>query len=235
MTILWATDMVAKIDAKWMEVSGDASPYPADLKKSGYAVFYSPVRKRPPLLILGLNPGGGEKDFDRNANRKIPDRHEYLCADYKLARLTRGLFREIGFEGRLAESVKSNLLFFSTKHGIEDWKRVPEPLRTELRNLCEDGVREMVDKLRPQSILLEGIGTYERFRDFLFPKMMNSQSEPVVGPDGWIYVSNKLQGTPVIGILHLSGARGTTNETISMIGKALRKDLALIWEPSELG
>ncbi len=44
-----------------------AKEYPA-----GYAVFYGPVRYMPDLMLIGLNPGGGESCFHGN--------REVLCA-----------------------------------------------------------------------------------------------------------------------------------------------------------
>ena len=48
-------------------------------------------------------------------------------------------------------------------------------MRGGLETLCEDVVREIVDRLRPGLILLEGIRTYEIFRDRVY---LNLLQEP---------------------------------------------------------
>ncbi len=61
--------------------------------RSGFQVFYSAIRKNPPIMILSLNPGG-EVDFSsddickqyRENNFAVQNYNSYIKENYKMAK-----------------------------------------------------------------------------------------------------------------------------------------------------
>lgn len=104
----WVTALLKNVDRKWKAVQDE-------FRLSGYKVFYSPIRFRPGLMIIGLNPGGDLEDFDPSSTQSIPPTHEYLVKRYRLAKRMRCLFNKLGRESLLAASVKLNVIFFRTR------------------------------------------------------------------------------------------------------------------------
>jgi hypothetical protein len=222
MTPAWATKLMEEVRQKW-----EALP-PSLLKdsKAGYAVFYCPVPDNTPLLILGLNPGGGPKDTEHQGI--IPEEHEYLSCNYSIACKTRKLFEQSGYLWLLKKSVKSNLLFFRTKDK-DSWNRVPKCLRKELTKFCDTHVQEIVRQLRPRVILLEGVQTFDQFRARIFPMHGEESSTRRLGTRR-IYVSTRSSpGILVIGILHLSGCRPRASTAeMALISENLKTDLVSV-------
>ena len=89
----WAEDLTEEVYNEWK------TKY--SFWKPGFAVFSAPVRYRPELMIISLNPGGGEKDFqvenypnykngDFSITEHTPDEIRYF--DYPFSKKTRILF-----------------------------------------------------------------------------------------------------------------------------------------------
>jgi hypothetical protein len=201
--------------AKWRSLEGR---YPA--WRSGFAVFYSPVREDSQLVILGLNPGGTERDFTEVVARQLPTEHDYFprdpTSDYPLARRMRQLFDEIGRPELLRDSVKLNLIFFRTKDSGE-WHGLDPTLRRDLETFCAERVRAVLHALRPKIVLTEGIDTFERLLLSDLPLLSVRRHR--------IYSRLALPpGAKVIGITHPTGTR-VGGADWERIGEQLRRDL----------
>lgn len=140
--------------------------------EAGFRVFYGPVMEEPELLILGYQPGGGEGDFARDhldryskGDFSPPDQHEYLTKTYRIARVMREKVLA-GHEDLLENSVKSNAIFFRAKD-IDQWQRVPDEKRREMEKYSLSKVEEMIERLNPNAILVEGMATWDLLRSRL--------------------------------------------------------------------
>ncbi|HEX4113112.1 MAG TPA: hypothetical protein VH020_11300 [Stellaceae bacterium] len=217
MNPIWANDLVDRTSQK-------LSVLP---QNSGFAVFYCPVPEQADFLILGFNPGGGPEDSERKG--AIPEEHEYLSCDYRLARATRDLFAQNDYLGLLKQSVKSNLQFFRTKN-VVSWNQIAEEKRHELTEFCDQGVREIVGRLRPKAILLEGVQTFDAFRSRIFCSLLCEENSSETRLDGRrVYVSQHSSMGLIIGILHLSGARPRASAADkALISEKLKSDLCSV-------
>ena len=90
----------------------------ADLYK-GSQVLFSPYKKYPEILLLGINPGPGYYNENNccvdkfNPLKKL----KYLEYDYKLAVDTKFAFEQAGLSNILmAKTVKSNIYYTATKN-----------------------------------------------------------------------------------------------------------------------
>jgi len=177
--IKWAGDLLDETYHFWETEMYTAKD--GDTKKalrSGFAVFYSPPRLHPDIMIIGVNPGGGQDSFDERRARRIPPTHEYIAYEndshYPIARCMCGLF---GPERRslLEQSVKLNLNFFRTRSestennqdrrelGLKDLDRL---LDYRLSKFSHQKVEDIIDKLQPRVVLAESIGTFDILRKF---------------------------------------------------------------------
>jgi hypothetical protein len=147
----WCKTLLGKVRDRWRDVR---SKYPdVDVLEGGWGVLYSPIRLRPDLMIIGINPGGDRTDFNENEALQIPKQHEYFdCSfdnhgkprnGYKLATKTVNVFSDMNLKDLLKGSVKLNLLFFRSRNW-KHWETVKEPLRKELESFCADLVIEFI-------------------------------------------------------------------------------------------
>lgn len=191
--------------------------------ESGFAVFFSPVRSSPRLLIVGFNPGGVPANFELARAREVPTEHDYFAYDYPMARRMRSLFTRIGLEGTLRQSVKTNIVFFrsATKN---EWASAPAATRVRLEEFCETKVREMIEHLRPGAILCEGIDTFDRVAKAIGGA--NSLiDEFTAGGKRRVHCrfAYAIRAT-LIGMLHPTGARPSVDE-LEVIAGLLAEDL----------
>jgi hypothetical protein len=157
----WAEDLTEEVYNEWK------TKY--SFWKDGFEVFYSPVRYRPELMIISLNPGGGEKDFQaldfpkfQDGNFSLPPKNRYLITKYRFAKKVRTLFE--GNEDVLKTSVVTTALLFRSQK-IDYWKKHnPEKTRLPMERFAYTKVQEIVKKVEPKKILLIGIDAYNRLR-----------------------------------------------------------------------
>ena len=215
----WGEKLTQDVCQHWETWKNDYS-----FSKSGFAVFYSRPRLNPDLLILGFNPGGDENAFDLKRDSRLPDFHDYFQdgdGDYRLAQKMRGLFKDIDKEETLKNSVKLNLIFFRSTDKNQ-WNQINRPLRQEMEKYCLSKVREVIKVLNPKVILTEGIQTFQILHANL-PQASPPQFESINGRRAMFAKSN-FSGIPLLGIIHLSGAR-PSEEEMQSIKKILSKEL----------
>jgi hypothetical protein len=161
----WAEDLTEEVYNEWK------TKY--SFWKPGFAVFYSPVRERPELMIISLNPGGGEKDFQvdvddsaypkfQDGNFSLPPKNRYLITKYRFAKKVRMLFE--GNEDILKTSVVITVLLFRSQK-IDYWeKNNPEETRLPMERFAYDKVQEIMKKVKPKKVLVIGVDAYNRLR-----------------------------------------------------------------------
>jgi len=176
-----------------------------DFWNYGFGVFYSPIYYQPDLMIIGYNLGGTEKDFKLDESVIIPEEHEYFVYDYKLARKQKDIWGRLNKINMLKESVKLNLNFFRSRN-ITQWKTINKSLRKEIEIFCASKVKEIIFKVQPKVILVEGMKTY----DELFFKVFNVlsvNSETIKRNKRRIFTKSVYDNKDIIGIIHPSGCR----------------------------
>ena len=161
----WAEDLTEEVYNEWK------TKY--SFWKPGFAVFYSPVRERPELMIISLNPGGGEKDFQvdvddsaypkfQEGNFSLPPKNRYLITKYRFAKKVRMLFE--GNENVLKTSIATTVLFFRSEN-INYWvKNNPKKTRLAMERFAYDKVKQILDKVKPKKLLVVGSATYGLLR-----------------------------------------------------------------------
>ena len=113
----WAEDLTEEVYNEWK------TKY--SFWKDGFEVFYSPVRYRPELMIISLNPGGGEKDFQaldfpkfQGGNFSVPKQNRYVTT---LAGVCRKTFVEL-FVVKLSftQGTSNQNFFWQDSHPLDE-------------------------------------------------------------------------------------------------------------------
>lgn len=171
----------------------------------GFAVFYSPVKINPKLMIIGLNPGWKKGDeFNEKKACEIPEKHDYVAYegqmdDYDLAIIQRDFFKQMDLTEELQNSVKLNLIFFRTSDTTE-LKSLN--IYKELKAFSKDKVKLIIDTIRPRIILTEGIGVF----DELIGMFGATDQETLISDvKGRILDSAKIGNSLIVGMIHPSG------------------------------
>jgi hypothetical protein len=182
---------------------------------SGYAIFYSPVVNNPNLLIVGYNPGGDERSF-KDLPEHPPAEHDYIQGNYRMANRMRYIFQSAEILPVLEKSVKTNLFFFRSKDmsGIKG-------LEAETKSFCLSQTKQVIDKLKPANILIEGFKTFRELLNLLQLK----QTREVSFKDRRVMLTSDYNGTKLIAIPHPTGARGLTNDHWKEVGRLINMEM----------
>jgi len=164
----WAESLQKRVYIKW-EKNKEFLPY-------GFSVFYSPVYENPDILILGYNPGGKDDSFKPELEKfsqgdfSLPEKIEYITENYPLAVKMRNIFSDLGIDLEKNKIVKTNLIFFRTP-SLKELELLEKNKENEfdLESFSKKNINEIIAKLNPKVILCEGINTFYKLIDFLYP------------------------------------------------------------------
>lgn len=200
--------------------------------KHGIKVFYSPVTLNPRLMIISYQPGGTEKHFEdedknlfENGDFRVQNFNSYSETNHAIARRVRNFFDFAGGLELLKSSVVFPLIFFRAPT-ISAWrKEIPGRTRLEMEAFCFSKVKEIIEKLQPQEILVLGIETYDRLKDIL-GSVKNETILHVHQTSGRrMVIRAETGGHKLFAIIHPSGARVSTADW-EVIRKLFEKEIA---------
>jgi hypothetical protein len=182
----------------------------------GYHVMYGPLLERPPLLFVGFQPGGDQRDHglvERPACADLPVESYYATDDWKLAIVMRRLWgREL-----LASSTGLNAIFFRAPRIGTYESEVPKSVRDQAVAFCIPRVVQLVEAMQPELVVAIGFRSLELF---------GSVEPELVSPKGRVLVKRGMIGRhPALGTLHLSGAQISTAD-LEQIGSLVRTRLS---------
>ncbi|HXQ93126.1 MAG TPA: hypothetical protein VN739_08980 [Nitrososphaerales archaeon] len=178
--------------------------------RDGIKTFFTPVRRFPPLMILSLNPGGSEVDYESSGDKErferresfIPVSNEYVSSNYPMARKIRRFFHN--HIQMLSESVAIPVIFFRSKDYSYLRSQLSVPRINQLEGFCLDKTKEILDYLVPNRFLMIGFDTLTKLKD-RFGDFSNEVDLP--GRETRIGISTTWRGTSVFAIRHLTGSR----------------------------
>jgi hypothetical protein len=174
----------------------------------GYKIFYGPPTINAPILFIGSQPGGSLADaIDGEASgerRQWPGRCEYAYKAWTLARRMRLLWSADFLEG----CTGLNANFFRAPRE-QEWGRLPASLRSEASKFCLAKTSELIEALRPQHVVVIGLGPFDRLTGFAGTLALNHKGRTLVRV-------GTLWDRPVHGVIHLSGAQ-MSNDALAAI------------------
>ena len=198
----WAEDLTEEVYNEWK------TKY--SFWEDGFKVFYSPVRYRPELMIISLNPGGTKRNFVEehysdyeDGDFSLLNENSYLISKYQFAKKIRTLFE--GNENVLKTSVAITVLFFRSKN-INYWvKNNPKKTRLAMERFAYDKVKQILDKVKPKKLLVVGNGAYWILGKHII-KIENENEIENFGSVGRI-ITAKASQIDIFVTPHLTGSR----------------------------
>ena len=149
----------------------------------GWRVFFSPVFHNPKVLLIGINPGGGQAGVEDYEFWDESYLFEYVNPEennYALARETNAVFAEAGLTEILQHStVKTNFFFLSTTE-LADLYQITtflgrgsntnqEFLGDKFFRKSYQWTKHLIDIIQPEVIVCEGKEAYKNVTD-LYPE-----------------------------------------------------------------
>jgi len=199
--------------------------------KAGFKVFYGPVRKKPKLMIISLNPGNSKSQQDHvrkssihwKNDRKnmdggdfsLPKENSYLASLNPFAKRVMELFE--GNENVVKKSVITTILLFRS-HDLKELEKATK--YTEIKEFSNKIVIEIIEVIKPKKILVIGNRTFSKMK-----KIQDVHDEKIVkkfGTGGSIRRA-KTDQYNILVLPHLSGAYGHTNAIKKIMRQELRK------------
>ena len=216
----WAENLTKQVFNEWEKNYSDW--------KQGVKLFYGPVKKLPKLMILTYNPGGDKRSFQKDlirfneGNFNPYHKHEYVDRNYPLARKMRELFSNN--LDLLEESVALPIMFFRSKDTKMLKKRFQKNKRKEAEKFCLEKVKQIIDFLHPQKILIIGVSTHKKLRKKIMIGINENPPFFSVYPTKkeTLYIISNWKSIPVLTTRHISGSR-ITIEDIDRLRHQLRK------------
>jgi hypothetical protein len=137
----------------------------------GCQIFFSPVKEKHEVMIIGINPGPGYYNWQEEIVQRFDPllKHEYFEYDYDLAHHVKDVFRKANKIGKLEDSIKTNFFFWATDNEPSLWafiNKLSDSLRKEILEKSKIWIQEIVKQVSPQLIICEGTGaTYNNLRN----------------------------------------------------------------------
>jgi hypothetical protein len=173
------SDWMRQLDTDYRKATGLEA-------RADYSIFYSQVAPSP-ILILGWNPGGDPATWTEEALASSSlyehGEHEYVDCHYRIARVMRELLEEAldldGFEP-IRKIPKSNIIFRRSRAmdglSLSDAEALDE---------AQPFVQRIIRHTNPELILLEGMGTFDRFlRRYCSDVRVDPDDTPITTPNG---------------------------------------------------
>ncbi|MDD7450398.1 MAG: hypothetical protein PUK76_05065 [Treponema sp.] len=155
----------------------------------GVQIHYSPIRKNPKFMFLGINPGAGYFNYhDGECVYKFDglDEIEYLSEDFQLAREWRYIF---GSENNMLDRMdllesayKTNLYYVATGKQDELYKLLhymknEYGLEKECFTKPKEWLKKIVKFVNPESIICEGFTVLNELK-IIFGNNLDIVNEP---------------------------------------------------------
>lgn len=144
----------------------------------GCQIWFSPIIEKPKVLLIGFNPGAGFFNWEGRIVEQFEPLTalEYYLSDHTLANQTKKLFQIMENEDILKhQTVKSNFYFFATSN-VSDFKKLtkllPQEITNEIFHLGRIWTKQIIDTLKPNLILCEGMATFNEV-SVLFDNKVN--------------------------------------------------------------
>lgn len=180
--------------------------------KPGIKVWYAPVVQDPKLLIITLQPGGGQADFEAEnlgafeAGDFSTTSNDYVEATYVSAKKIRSFFDFDPTHEILKHSVVVPLVFFRSP-SISVWNNDLSPnKRAEMEGLCFAKTKEIVDTVNPEKILVIGMKAYKKLKELLGTIQDEKVAYARRGGAEELVITASSNGTPICAVMHFSGS-----------------------------
>jgi hypothetical protein len=159
----------------------------------GCQIYFTPIRIKPDIMILGINPGAGYFRINNQPVQMFGAPAENEKSDYMEE--IYALFRKINNPGLRDKSFISNIYYFSTNGGKELYslkKLLPEDIRNEFKEKAKEWTKCLIAEIDPPLIFCMGVEAWGYLKDFY------KEDFEIVTEKGFV-LEAKIGQKPVIG------------------------------------
>ncbi len=167
----------------------------------GFKILYSPPCLEPPVLVIGLQPGGDVSHMRAEELRQPSPSNEYLSGSWTLAAELRKRFGPAYLHG----AVGTNAIFFRAPNWKE-WQGLEQRLRTLLEAFCVGENNRLIRAMRPKQILLLGWDALDLMGGSGFREMVANGRGDGRRRRNRLLQSGRIEGIPAFAIPHPSTA-----------------------------
>ena len=132
-----------------------------------FAIFYTPVRLNPKLMMIGNNPSWFDKDngykgFEivKGLMKGPPKENSYLVHNHVYAQRMQDIFGRVGRSDLLADCVGMNRWWLQTGSENSSWNRACKEysahMNQNLYEYCETRTKRIIELVKPEVVLLVG-------------------------------------------------------------------------------
>ncbi|MBN1636248.1 MAG: hypothetical protein JW920_07025 [Deltaproteobacteria bacterium] len=236
----WVADFNKDVYEMWLSLKGDYAFW-----DKGFDVFFSPVKRKPRFMFVGFNPRGEAEAFHsmtqhyQSGNFTTHMVHEYEynfamhCKKFNSISGWKAYLGEDNFWAVIQDSIKANLVFFRSSNNKEwrDPEKMNRKVRKVLRTYCYAKDRQMIDRIQPEVILVEGLLPYDILkkhvcRDFKQQEVFYGKNQKN-NKSRRIYARGSNGNTTIIAVPH-PGSYTYYKSYIPVIKEFLVRDLQLL-------
>jgi hypothetical protein len=185
----------------------------------GFKILYSPPFERPPLMLIGYQPGGDKDDDAHDQDERVrwiwPSSCYYADRQWPIAQRLRAIFGEATLE----RCVALNALFIRAPNTDVYQHTVDHEVRERISRFCLPRVERIIHASEPQRIVIIGFETLRLLGGGYRPVLSNGSGR-VLLREGTVH------GGTVTATLHLTGSR-IASEDIRQIAEYLRSASAM--------
>ncbi|MFD1612768.1 hypothetical protein ACFSCW_13250 [Sphingomonas tabacisoli] len=212
-----AAQMYARINELWCEHREDIFG-----GACGFSILSGPPAHRPPLLVIGANPGFGANDHGPDVEICWPTTSYIGSATWPLAGKLRYIFERAGKGGLLDHALQTNFLFFKSsslkKESRYRWFNLPGHLRSKLEGICAAELFELISMIEPRLILVLGLDPFDTYATGVDTVLRDRNGKRRLLVKGYI------AGLPAVATLHPTGAQ-VANEDWMRVSDWLRQNV----------
>jgi hypothetical protein len=176
-----------------------------------FKILHAPPRAHPPVLFIGIQPGGSKADPVSREMFTWPDRLDYETGQWPLARYVRRLFSD-NLDLLMACNATNANFFRAPRDKIDRenphepaWQHACPSTRKALEEFCVKQLKIVVGQLRPKAIVVTGMNV-----------LRQSELTPQANKEAFLF------GVPAIRVWH-TAAQGQTTEIRAARDAAIRK------------
>jgi hypothetical protein len=125
-----------------------------------FKIMHAPPRRHPPVLFIGIQPGGDKADMASCEMFRWPHRFDYETGGWRLATYIRDLFKD--YRDLMMTCNATNANFFRAQPSNKKkpdqlhWRCACVSSRTALEDFCETQLKIIVEQLQPKTIVVTG-------------------------------------------------------------------------------
>ncbi len=149
----------------------------------GTQIYLSPIREKPEIMFLGINPGPGHYNHTnkiRSYKFEPQEIIDYLEHEYALADDWKYIFNQLNYLDGLKYAFKTNCFYFATNNSTDLKKLIRlsrRYLKNEIIEQSQEWTKRMIQLISPKILICEGFSALNYLKSFLGSELQLCEEE----------------------------------------------------------